>query len=171
MKRRSGRLPAIFAVLILVAPLSGCSGGATAENQRQLEQQQGELDQLKKDVATLQAQQSTSSYGTSGAGASAGGNPAAGGCDTAVMRVATRKGGERFAATDFTHALGYYQDALTACPASAQAQLNVARTFEAIGDRTQAMAHYKLASEAVGVGDTDAVRQAREAIARLNGST
>jgi tetratricopeptide (TPR) repeat protein len=161
----------MFAVLILVTPLSGCSGGAAAENQRQLEQQQGELDQLKKDVAALQAQQSTPSYNTSAGSTSAAGNPAPGGCDTAVMRVATRKGGERFAATDFARALGYYQDALTACPASPQAQLNVARTFEAMGDRTQAIAHYKLASEAVGAGDADAVRQAREAIARLNGST
>jgi tetratricopeptide (TPR) repeat protein len=170
MKPCSGRLPAIFAVLILGTPLFGCSGGAAAENQRQLQQQQGELDQLKKDVATLQAQQSTPSYNT-GAGTSAGSNPPPGGCDTAVMRVATRKGGERFAATDFTHALGYYQDALTACPANAQAQLNVARTFEALGDRTQAIAHYKLASEAAGADDADAVRQAREAIARLDGSS
>jgi tetratricopeptide (TPR) repeat protein len=170
MKRCFGRLPAIFAVLILVTPLFGCSGGAAAENQRQLEQQQGELDELKKDVAALQAQQSTPSYNTASS-TSAGGNPAPGGCDTAVMHVATRKGGERFAATDFAHALGYYQDALTACPANAQAQLNVARTFEALGDRTQAIAHYKLASEAAGPDDANAARQAREAIARLNGST
>lgn len=148
----------VIATLILAGALSGCLQGAIEANQRQLEQQQAELDQLKQQVAALQAQQSQP-YSTTAPGA----------CDKAVMEVATRKGGERFAASDFTHALGYYQDAATACPTNAQAQLNVARTFEAIGDRTQALAHYKLASAAGG--DSDAARQAREAIARLGGAT
>jgi hypothetical protein len=61
---------------------------------------------------------------------------------------------------------------VTACPTSAQAQLNVARTFEAIGDRAQAMAHYRLAADSTGAGaDANAVKQARDAMARLGGST
>jgi len=131
-------------------------------NQRQLEQQQTELDQLKQQVSALQVQQSQS-YNTTA--------PKPGGCDKDVMEVATRKGGERFAASDFPHALGYYQDAVTACPASAQAQVNLARTFEALGERTQAVEHYKLAASANGAGDADAARQAREAMARLGGAT
>lgn len=149
----------LFAIL-LVLLLSGCGQSAiNDENRRLLEQQQAQLDQLKQQVAALQVQHSYTSVA-----------PASGGCDTSVMHEATRKGGERFAASDFPHALGYYQDAVTACPTSAQAQLNVARSYEAIGDRAQAVTHYRLAAQATGgADDADAVRQAREAIARLGG--
>lgn len=157
------KLTATALCAILVVPvllLSGCGPNATNEENRQvLAQQQAQLDQLKQQVAALQVQHSYSSVA-----------PAPGGCDTNVMHEATRKGGERFAAGDFPHALGYYQDALTACPASAQAQLNVARSYEAIGDRVEAVTHYRLAAGAAGGGaEADAVRQAREAIARLGG--
>jgi len=152
---------------MFAAALAGCLGGAIAANQRQLDQQQKELDELKQQVVALQgAQQAPPSYVATPASHDA----AVGGCDRAVMREATRKGGERFAASDFTHALGYYQDAVTACPGSGQAQLNVARAFEAIGDRAQAISHYKRASQATDAEGADAVRQAREAIARLGGA-
>ena len=93
-----------------------------------------------------------------------------GSCDANIMREATRKGGERFAASDFSGALGYYQDALTACPHSAQANLNLARAYEAIGDRAQAISHYRTAANASGSNtDAEAVRQARAALTRLGG--
>ncbi|HVA41251.1 MAG TPA: tetratricopeptide repeat protein, partial [Candidatus Binataceae bacterium] len=96
--------------------------------------------------------------------------PPPGSCDKAVMQVATRHGGERLAASEFTKALGYYQDAVTACPTSAQAQLNVARAYEALGDRDQAMEYYKRAVQAAP-SDHDAnpavAEQARQALARL----
>ncbi|MGH7842598.1 MAG: hypothetical protein ACREQT_13900, partial [Candidatus Binataceae bacterium] len=62
-----------------------------------------------------------------------------------------------------------YQDAVTGCPNDASAQLNLARTFEANGDHPQALAHYRLAADATG-GDanSDAVRQARDALSRLH---
>ncbi|MGH7986404.1 MAG: hypothetical protein ACREQX_08985 [Candidatus Binataceae bacterium] len=93
--------------------------------------------------------------------------PSAGGCDQSVMKEATRKAGEHFAASDYGHALGYYQDAATACPGSAQAQLNLARTYEAIGDRQHALQHYRLAADA-SKANTAVVSQANEAIARLS---
>ena len=150
----------LFAILVVpLLLLSGCGQSAINEENRQLlAQQQAQLDQLKQQMAALQVQHSYTSDA-----------PAAGGCDRSVMHEATRKGGERFAAGDFPHALGYYQDAVTACPTSAQAQLNVARSYEAIGDRAQAVTHYRLAADATGGADADAVRQAREAIARLGG--
>ena len=151
----------LLLISMTLAPfVLGCGQDAiNQENRQLLEQQQAQLDQLKQQVAALQVQHS---YSTAA--------PAPGGCDTTVMHEATRKGGERFAAGDFPHALGYYQDAVTACPTSARAQLNVARSYEAIGDRTQALAHYRLAADATGSNvDADAVRQAHDAIARLHG--
>ena len=84
------------------------------------------------------------------------------------MHEASRKGGDRFAANDFGHALGYYQDAVAACGKNGRAQLNLARTYEAMGERADALAHYKLAADASGA-DADAVTasQARDALARL----
>jgi tetratricopeptide (TPR) repeat protein len=141
--------------------VSGClSDPLNKANQQQLQAQQAQLDQLKQEVAALQAQ--PRAY-TSDA-------VQAGGCDQNILREATRKGGERFAASDFNGALNYYRDALTACPDSAQANLNLARAYEAIGDRAQALGHYRAAASAVGSGsDAEAVRQARAALSRLGG--
>lgn len=84
------------------------------------------------------------------------------------MRQATRNGGQRFAAGDYSSALGYYQDALTACPRSAQANLNLARAYEAVGDRAQALSHYQAAANASGSeADAKSVNEARAALSRL----
>lgn len=114
-----------------------------------------QLDQLKQEIEALQTQNANNATSY----------PPANGCDDGVMREASRKGGERFAAGDFPHALAYYRDAVTACPKNAEAQLNLARSFEASGDRPEALAHYRLA--ATGSGDGDAVRQAQDAVTRL----
>jgi tetratricopeptide (TPR) repeat protein len=134
-------------------------GDEIKANQDQLAQQQAQLDQLKQEIAALQNQSASNATAY----------PPANGCDNGVMREASRKGGERFAAGDFSHALAYYQDAVTACPKNATAQLNVARSFEASGDRPEALAHYQLAA-AGSRADSDAARQARDALARLQKS-
>jgi tetratricopeptide (TPR) repeat protein len=145
--------------IIAASLLAGCSNDAlTKANQQQLERQQSELDQLKQEVASIQTQHRSYNYPLSPPGS----------CDVNIMREATRKGGQSFAANDFSGALGYYQDALTACPNSAQANLNLARAYEAVGDRAQALAHYKSAAGASGSGaDAAAARDARAALNRL----
>ena len=111
-----------------------------------LRQQQAELERLDNEVAALSAAQVQSTP------------VPAGSCDADVSRIATRRGGERFAASDFSHALSYYQDALAACPGSARAELNLARTYEAMGQRADAIAHYQAAAKGGGEGG-DAGRQ------------
>jgi tetratricopeptide (TPR) repeat protein len=147
--------------IMMALGAAGCLSDAIKQNQQQLDQQKAELDQLKQQVADLKAAQQPS-YPTTA--------PPPGSCDKAVMQVATRHGGERFAAGEFTKALGYYQDAVTACPISAQAQLNVARAYEALGDRDQAMNYYKRTIQAAP-SDHDAEAnvavQAQQALARL----
>jgi tetratricopeptide (TPR) repeat protein len=139
--------------------IPGCMHDAINANKQELERQRAQLQQLQQQVSALQSQRA--SYSTAA--------PPPGACDTSVMREATRKGGERLTAGDLTHALGYYQDAATACPKNARAQVNLARAFEGVGDRPQALAHYRLAVDANGSdADVDAVRQAREAVARLS---
>jgi tetratricopeptide (TPR) repeat protein len=137
-------IPASAGLAIAMAvSASGCLSDAIKEDQRQLDQQKAELEQLKQQVADLKnAQQPT--YPTTA--------PPPGFCDKSVMQVATRHGGERFAASEFT---------------SAQAQLNVARAYEALGDRGQAMNYYKSALQSAPSDDAAVAEQARQALARL----
>ena len=83
-----------------------------------------------------------------------------------LARLGGAQGGERFAASDFAHALAYYRDAVSACPTNARAQLNLARTYESLGDSTQARTHYELAANSSG-SDASAAQEARAALARL----
>jgi tetratricopeptide (TPR) repeat protein len=157
-------IPKFIAKLIaamLAVVLTGCLHGAIDANKRQLEEQQTQLDLLKQQVAALQAQHAYSIA-----------QPPAGGCDKEVIAVATHKGGERMAAGDTVKALGFYQDAVTACPSSAMAQLNLANTYESMGDRSGAVQHYRRAADATG-GDADAsaVSKARAALNRLGASS
>jgi len=149
-----------LAASIMAALLIGCLQSAIDANQRQLQDQQAQLDQLKQQVSALQNQRVSASYSTSAT--------TPGGCDPAVMAAATRKGGDRMAAGDPTKALGYYQDAVAACPTSAQAQLNLANSYEMIGDRAQALQHYRVAASLNGPGaDAAATQKAREALTRM----
>lgn len=146
-----------LAVIALV--LAGCLGYQIEANQQQLAQQQAQLDQLKQQIEALQTQRASYALAT----------PPAGSCDDSVMREATRKGGERFASGDFPRALAYYEDAVAACPQNARAHLNVARTDEALGDRPEAIAQYKLVAAATGPdSDPAAIAQAHTALARLH---
>jgi tetratricopeptide (TPR) repeat protein len=156
---RTGTVLLLLPAALLAMTLAGCMQGAIDENTRQLAQQKAELDQLEQQVAALRAQQSSGGYASA---------VAPGGCDQSIAREATKRGAERFKARDFNAALGYYRDATTACPKDAQAQFNLAQAYEALGQRDQAVAHYRQASELAGAGTRSATeQQAREALARL----
>ena len=156
----AGFVAKLVATIPIVA-LAGCLQGAIDANKRQLEEQQTQLDLLKQQVAALQTAHSYSIA-----------QPPAGGCDKDVMAAAAHKGGERMAAGDTVKALGFYQDAVTACPTSAAAQLNLANTYESMGDRTEAVKHYRSAAEATGPeADAAAANKAREALNRLGASS
>jgi hypothetical protein len=145
---------------IAMITLAGCMQDQIQANQRQLDAQKAELDQLKQQVQVLQNQGGPGAYSTQPIAPDA--------CDTAVMKEATHKGGERMAAGDPASALGYYQDAVTACSKSAEAQLNLAHAYEITGDRAAAKEHYRLAAAATGPSaDPAASQKAREGPARL----
>jgi tetratricopeptide (TPR) repeat protein len=152
----TGRLRAAlhWSLIATTLALAGCASDLIKANQDQLAQQQVQLDQLKQQVAALQALDAAGRVVPVAPGA----------CDESVMREASRKGGERFAASDFPQALAYYQDAVSACPRNSRAQLNLARAYESLGDTAQARAHYQLAADASG--DVTAAKEARDALAR-----
>ena len=108
-----------------------------------VQQQQEQLEHQQQELEALQANQNQN-Y-TPGVASSP-----RGGCDKDVETTATHRGGDKFAAGDFNKALGYYQDALMACPNDERAEVNVARTYEALGNKVAAINLYRK------VADTDA---------------
>lgn len=146
---------ALAAALLIVA---GCGDEALEANKRQVQANQEQIEAMQKQLAELQSQQNY------GATAPAPGTP--GTCDHNVMDKATKRGGDAFASGDLNKALGFYQDALTACPGDAKAEMNVARTYEGLGDRPAAIEHYRKIVNS-GSSDSDTVQSAKVALSRL----
>ncbi|HXW84681.1 MAG TPA: tetratricopeptide repeat protein [Candidatus Binataceae bacterium] len=140
--------------------MASCNQGAIDANNRLVQQNQAIIEQNQKEIAELQAQQQ--SYSTT--------PPPPGGCDKQVMADASRRAGDRVAAGDLRKALGYYQDALAACPGNPNALLNVANTEDALGNRDQAIVYYQQAAASTDPAGADAARQARATLKRLGAS-
>jgi tetratricopeptide (TPR) repeat protein len=151
----------VFGALALIA--AGCMGDQIEATNRLVEQQQDQLERQQQEIEALRASQNQS-Y-TSGLATSS-----AGGCDKGVENAASQRGGDRFAAGDFSKALEYYQDALSACRADARAEVNVARTYEALGDKVSAIKHYRKAADINSPTVSEAQDQAQAALLRLQAS-
>jgi tetratricopeptide (TPR) repeat protein len=153
------RSPLSAAIIAAVFACAGC-GDQNAANQKLIAAQQQQIEQNQRELEALAAQQQQNqSYPRTAA--------PPGTCDPAVAKVATARGGQRMAAGDFSKALGYYQDALTACPNMPQGELNVAKACEALGDREHAIEYYK---KAAASGDSTVALQAQNALSHLNGA-
>jgi tetratricopeptide (TPR) repeat protein len=144
----------LITALALVPVLAGCGGATLKAQQQQVQAQQQQIEQQQQEIEALQASGPTYSPGVA---------PPSGGCDRATADVATRHGGDKFASGDYQHALAYYKDALTACPGDARGEINLARTYEALGDRQAAIEHYRAAASSGGAGS----EEARNALTRL----
>src|SRR5436305_5176891 len=116
------------AILALMLPLlpAGCANQANDATRRQLESNQALIEKQQRELATIQSQQGTSRSPVPGK---------TGTCDKKVEAAATRRGGDAYTTGDMTRALGYYQDALTACPSSSKADMNLARVYETLDNR------------------------------------
>src|SRR5580658_10285482 len=128
-------------VILVLLPLLmafGCGNAANDANRRQLEQNQALIEQQQRDLAKLQADQQLNLPP-----APTPGNT--GNCDKGVEATATKRGGDAYASGDMSRALGYYQDALTACPSSSKADMNLARVYETLDNREAAVRYYKAA--------------------------
>ncbi|MDB5107909.1 MAG: hypothetical protein JWM69_850, partial [Candidatus Binatus sp.] len=152
------------AVVFVCAVLSvtGCGNDTNEANQKLIAQQQASIEQMSQEIEAIKVNQNR---------AYTPGVPSAhGGCDSAVQATATQRGGERFAVGEFGKALAYYQDALTACPGDAKSEVNMARTYEAMGDKVSAIRLYRRAAEQSGPTVSDAQDQAKAALERLQAS-
>ncbi len=148
-------------VLALIG--AGCMNDQNDATKKLVQQQQEQLEHQQQEIENLKANQNLS-Y-TPGTTASY-----PGGCDKAVEATANQRGGDRFAADDFSKALAYYQDAVSACPTDARAEVNVARTYEALGNNVAAINHYRKAADTPGPTVSDASEEARAALERMQAS-
>lgn len=151
----------IFALALgaFVLAVSGCGGDQIAATQEMVKQQQEQIEQQQQEIDALKTNQA--------AAYNPGVASAPGGCDRAVENAATEHGGEQFSSGNFHKALDYYNDALSACPKDDQAEVNVARTYEALGNKPAAIRHYRVAAESTNVTVSRASDEAKEALLRL----
>jgi tetratricopeptide (TPR) repeat protein len=140
---------------------AGCESDQIEATNKLVQQQQEQLENQQRELEALKANQGY----TPGVASSP-----AGGCEKDVEKVASQRGGDRFAAGDFSKALDYYQDALLACPNDARAEVNVARTFEAQGNKVAAIKFYRKAADSGGATVSDAELEAQSALERLQAS-
>jgi tetratricopeptide (TPR) repeat protein len=155
----SNRIPLVLLAATLAISAAACEGATLKANEQQVQQQQAQIEQMQEQIAALK---SGHSYSTA--------PPAPGACDKSLMAEASRRGGDKMASGDFTRAVGYYNDALTACPGNAQAEVNLAHAYEALHDSDKAVANYRLAAQSTDPADAAAVQQARQALQRLGAS-
>lgn len=152
-----------IALGILTLIGAGCAGDQAADTQKLVQQQQDQLERQQQEIEAIKASQNqgyTPGVATSSRG----------GCDTGVEAAASQRGGARFSAGDFSKALGYYQDALAACPNDDRAEVNVARSYEALGNKVAAVKYYRRAADHTGPTVSDASEEARAALERLQAS-
>ncbi len=140
---------------------AGCASDQIEATKQLVQQQQDQLERQQQEIEALKAGQNQTSYRPGVA------TSAPGGCDKGIESVASQRGGDRFAAGDFSKALGYYQDALAACPTDDRAEVNVARAYEALGNDVQAINYYRKAADSPGPTVTDAQEEAKAALLRL----
>jgi tetratricopeptide (TPR) repeat protein len=155
------RILLALAVVTIAVAGSGCGSDQNAATNEMVKQQQTQIEQLQQEIDALKSSQTTYTPGVASR---------SGGCDRGVEAAATHSGGQRFAASDFNKALLYYNDALTACPNDDRAEVNVARTYEALGNNSAAIKHYRKAAESNGPTVSDASEQAKAALDRLQAS-
>jgi tetratricopeptide (TPR) repeat protein len=144
----------------------GCGDDQEQATQKLVQQQQDQLERQQQEIEAIKANQNQNqnqnqNY-TPGVAMSS-----PGGCDKGVESMASQRGGQKFSGGDFNAALGYYQDALAACPNDDRAEVNVARSYEALGNKVSAIKYYRKAAETGGPTETDAEDEAKASLLRL----
>jgi len=151
----------LLAVGFFAFATSGCMGDQIDATNKLVQQQQEQLEHQQQELEALQANQNTG-YSPGVATSSP-----RGGCDKEVETVASKRGGDKFAAGEFNKALGYYQDALMACPTDERAEVNVARSYEALGNKVAAINLYRKVADSNSPTVNDAQDEAKAALLRL----
>jgi len=155
--RRYARAGLAIALFVPLAITFGCANEAIEANRRQVAENQALIEKQQRDIAMIQAEQSSAPPPVPGT---------TGSCDKGVEAAATKRGGDAYSSGDLSKALGYYQDAMTACPSSSKAAVNLARAYETLDNRDAAVRYYRAAA-AANDSDTHSAQAAKAALSRL----
>jgi len=164
MRARARRLLLPLALGCLTLAAVGCGDEQEQATQKLVQQQQDQLERQQQEIEAIKANQNQNQNQNYTPGVAMS---SPGGCDKGVESMASQRGGEKFSAGDFNAALGYYQDALAACPNDDRADVNVARAYEALGNKVAAIKYYRKAADTGGPTETDAEDEARDSLLRL----
>jgi tetratricopeptide (TPR) repeat protein len=165
MKARARRLLLPLAIGCIALAVVGCGDEQEQATQKLVQQQQDQLERQQQEIEAIKANQNQNQNQNYTPGVAMSSSP--GGCDKGVESMASQRGGEKFSAGDFNAALGYNQDALAACPNDDRADVNVARAYEALGNKVSAIKYYRKAADTGGPTETDAEDEARASLLRL----
>ncbi len=166
MKARARLMLLPLALGCLALAVAGCGDEQEQATQKLVQQQQDQLERQQQEIEAIKANQNQNQQNQNYApGVAMSSSP--GGCDKGVESMASQRGGEKFSAGDFNAALGYYQDALAACPNDDRAEVNVARSYEALGNKASAIKYYRKAADTGGPTETDAEDEAKASLLRL----
>ena len=165
MRARARRMLIPLALGCIALAAVGCGDEQEQATQKLVQQQQDQLERQQQEIEAIKANQSQNQNQNYAPGVAMSSSP--GGCDKGVESMASQRGGEKFSAGDFNAALGYYQDALAACPNDDRAEVNVARAYEALGNKVSAIKYYRKAAETGGPTETDAEDEAKASLLRL----
>ena len=163
MRTCARRLLLPLAIGCLALAVTGCGDEQEQATQKLVQQQQDQLERQQQEIEAIKANQNQNQNYTPGVAISS----SPGGCDKGVESMASQRGGEKFSAGDFNAALGYYQDALAACPNDDRAEVNVARTYEALGNKVAAINLYRKVADSNSAVVSDAQDEAKAALLRL----
>ncbi len=164
MRTRARRVLLPLALGCIALAVVGCGDEQEQATQKLVQQQQDQLERQQQEIEAIKANQNQQNQNYT-PGVAMSSSP--GGCDKGVESMASQRGGQKFSAGDFNAALGYYQDALAACPNDDRAEVNVARSYEALGNKVSAIKYYRKAAETGGPTETDAEDEAKASLLRL----
>jgi tetratricopeptide (TPR) repeat protein len=167
MKARARRLLLPLAIGCIALAVVGCGDEQEQATQKLVQQQQDQLERQQQEIEAIKANQNQNQNQNQNYTPGVAMSSSPGGCDKGVESMASQRGGEKFSAGDFNAALGYYQDALAACPNDDRADVNVARAYEALGNKVSAIKYYRKAADTGGPTETDAEDEARASLLRL----
>ncbi|GEM_PF-391610 len=150
------------------ALFSSCSNEVALENQRQLQMQKAELEEMHRELEALRSQIAGQSSAPP-ANSQSGPMPASatGACDVQIANKALAHGAERMSRGDYKSAVDYYRDAVAACPDRADAEFKLGQAYEAMGQNGFAREHYRRAEILATQSDPGLAQQARQALARI----
>ncbi len=156
--RRRCRTARLFALAMPALIAAGCSVPPVDETALYDQRQQAQMVQMLRSVQQMEAAAPTDYRAQAGNSV----------CNQQASQEALRQGNESFARADYRSAIPYYENAMMACPRDGETALRLARAFEALKEKDQAIIYYERAAASTNDRNSPVRQAALKALDRLN---